>query len=119
MAMRMIIAGGRNYVFTQFDYDVLDLIHLRFGVSEVVSGKARGADTSGEVWAAARSIPVAGFPADWDALGRPAGHIRNAQMAEYADAVVLFPGGKGTDSMAKLALNNSLRIWDFRGVNND
>lgn len=36
------------------------------------------------------------------------------KMAEYAEAVVLFPGGKGTDNMYETAIKHNLVIYDFR-----
>ena len=108
--MKLIIAGGRDYRLTPADKARLNRIP---GVTEVVSGCARGVDTDGEAWAAARGLPVRRFPADWDGLGRKAGVLRNTQMAEYADAVALFRGGKGTDNMRQQAIDRGLLVFDF------
>lgn len=110
--MKLIIAGGRNYQFTGADYAALDALHLLRGVSEVVSGCASGADKCGEEWAKRNNIPVKPFPANWKAFGRSAGPIRNRQMAEYADALALFPGGKGTANMREMAVLNYLEIFE-------
>lgn len=109
--MAVIVAGGRDYQFTADDIAKLERIPVR----EVVSGGATGADRCGEQWAESRGIPVKQFPADWKTHGRAAGPIRNRQMAEYADAVALFPGGRGTASMAKEAEKAGIAIYDFRG----
>ncbi len=85
-----------------------------YPITEVVSGKARGADTFGERWAEVHRIPVAEFPAAWNEYGKAAGAIRNGLMAEYADAVVLFPGGRGTSDMFKQAVRHGLLIHDWR-----
>jgi len=45
--MRLIIAGGRNYRFTDEDFDFLDHLHGGSLVSEVVCGGAEGADEYG------------------------------------------------------------------------
>lgn len=110
--MKLIIAGGRGYEFTASDFSRLE--QLRSTVTEVVSGGAPGADRCGETWAQASQIPVKRFPADWKTHGRAAGPIRNAQMAAYADAVALFPGGKGTQSMYNEAMKAGLQVFDFR-----
>lgn len=110
--MKLIIAGGRDYFLTESDIEELNAL---VGIEEVVSGNARGVDRCGEKWAEGRSIPVKLFPAEWDKHGRGAGHIRNAEMAKYADAVALFPGGRGTDSMYKKAMKAGLTVFDFRG----
>lgn len=113
--MRLIIAGGRNYQMDLADYMRLEKIHLQFGpITEIVSGGAPGADKEGEIWADISGISVKKFEADWKAHGRAAGPIRNRQMAEYANAVALFPGGRGTASMATEAKQAGIEIFDFR-----
>lgn len=113
--MRLIIAGGRDYQFTAEDLAFLDALHRQIGVTEVVSGAAPGADACGEAWAIANRIPVKLFPADWDKHGRAAGPIRNGLMAEYADGVALFPGGRGTASMKRLAMQRGIHVYDCSG----
>lgn len=108
--MKTIIAGGRNYCMTAKDVQDLD----NLPISEVVSGGAPGADRAGELYAMTSGFPVKTFLADWAALGRAAGPIRNKAMAEYADAVVLFPGGRGTASMAREAEIAGIEIFDWR-----
>lgn len=112
--MRLIIAGGRDYEVTSEDIAKLDQIHAKRAVSKVVSGCARGVDFAGERWAAQNHIPVSKFPADWTKHGKSAGPIRNREMAEYADAVALFPGGRGTQDMHNAAVKAGLMIFDFR-----
>jgi predicted Rossmann-fold nucleotide-binding protein len=111
--MKLIIAGGRDYAMTFQDHAALSAINANLGVTEVVSGAASGADKGGEQWATAVGIPVKQFPADWNAHGRAAGPIRNGQMAEYADALAVFPGGRGTENMIKQAKAKGLLIFDF------
>jgi len=109
--MKLIIAGGRNYRLSEEDRQELD----RIPISEVVSGGASGADADGELYAKDHCLPVTRFPADWRTHGKAAGPIRNRQMAEYADGVALFPGGRGTASMFAEAKKAGIEIFDFRG----
>jgi hypothetical protein len=111
--MKLIIAGGRDYKFTESDLEKLDSIE---GVAEVVSGGARGADKCGEIWAKYSSIPITKFPAHWDMYGKGAGHRRNIEMAEYADALAIFPGGRGSANMLEEATKRGLIIFDFGRV---
>lgn len=97
--MKTIIAGGRNYYFTQEDIVFLDSIKTQ--ITEVVCGMASGADTCGKVWAEENGIPVAKFPADWNKFGKSAGFRRNREMAEYAYSLIAFPGGTGTKNMVE------------------
>ena len=112
--MKLIIAGGRDYMFSPRDLLLLNGLSIEIKIEEVVSGCAKGADTEGENWARSLDIPIKRFPADWNNWGRMAGFIRNAEMAQYADAVVLFPGGKGTEHMHKVAKSHKLKIYDWR-----
>lgn len=112
--MKLIIAGGRNYNLTRLDYLILDMLHKEHIITEVVSGMAKGADQGGARWGELRGIKITPFYPDWEQFGRPAGMIRNRQMADYADAVILFPGGNGTDNMFLEAKKRGLTIFDFR-----
>ena len=125
MTMRLIIAGGRDYVFKQSDYDKLDnIISEGYQIGEVVSGACKtfdsdnnpqGADYFGECWANFHHIPIMRFPADWKKYGHAAGPIRNEEMAKYSDGLALFPGGRGTEHMWKMAVKHKLSyMWDFR-----
>lgn len=134
---KLIIAGGRDFQ----DYDRLkaaverQLYNANIPISPesltVISGLAKGADTLGMQWAKEVGVPVLEFPASWgDVQGRKpyevgvrrdgsrywkgAGHARNRQMAEAGDAVILFPGGAGTENMAKTAQQLGLQVWDAR-----
>ena len=111
--MRLIIAGSR-YTTTFTEADLARLEEIRPLVTEVVSGGAKGVDSLGEAWAKKHGIPVKRFPAQWGLHGRRAGPIRNRQMAEYADAVVLFPGGRGTTNMHDEAVAAGIRVYDWR-----
>ncbi len=117
--MKLIIAGGRKYEFSCDDFENLDYLLTTEGITEVVSGGCSGADKEGEWWADFRCLKKKIIEADWDkyrnTTGKnPAGPIRNREMAEYADAVALFPGNKGTQSMYNEAKRTGLKIFDFR-----
>jgi len=110
--MKTIIAGGRNNHISPDDVDYLDSINI----TEVVSGGASGIDGDGEVYAKCRRLPCKVFKADWDKHGKAAGPIRNREMAKYADAVVLFSGGRGTANMLTEAKKHGLEIYDRRSA---
>ena len=105
--MKLIIAGSREFNDYQLLIDTLREHELTVNtVSEVVSGCARGADKLGERWAISQCLPIAKFPADWDSYGKRAGYVRNGEMAEYADACIVFWNGtsKGTKHMIDIAI---------------
>lgn len=79
-------------------------------ITEVVCGMARGADTYGMKWAICDAgLPVAKFPADWDTHGLKAGPIRNGQMADYADGLIVFiwDGSRGSANMLEQMQNRN------------
>jgi glycerophosphoryl diester phosphodiesterase len=69
-------------------------------------------DRLGETYAVRNKLPIAKFPADWDKWGKPAGYIRNKEMAQYADALVAVWNGesKGTKHMIDLAKEQGLKV---------
>lgn len=114
--MRLIISGGRGYDMTEANFERLDALHAEHPVAIVLSGGAPGADHGGEVWARSRGVPVEVYAAEWGRFGPGAGPIRNRKMASHADAVVLFPGGAGTQNMHDEARARNLRIFDWRAT---
>ena len=68
----------------------------------IVSGHAAGADTLGERFAAEHNLLCELHPADWSKHGRAAGPIRNAEMADVADALIAFWDGESRGRMARL-----------------
>lgn len=109
----LIIAGGREFSNYPVLRNAVDYYIQKHGLTEVtiVSGKARGADTLGETYAAERGLPVWEFPADWDGLGKKAGHVRNRQMGDVANGLVAFDtDGKGTKGMVAYAQEKGLNI---------
>lgn len=107
---KIIVCGGRNFRPSAVDAFWLGYWLKHFGAKSVVSGGAPGADAMGERFAEVMGLPVKRFPPDWAKHGKAAGPIRNRQMADYADAVIAFPGGKGTESMLQIAKEAGLEI---------
>lgn len=127
--MKVIIAGGRYYKFQQADKDFLDEQWKKLPITEVVCGHAPGADTEGYDWAHEREIPIVSYPARWERWGvdgavigvrangmkynKLAGFWRNQEMADYADALIAFPGGTGTADMIERATKKGLVIIPY------
>ena len=113
--MKLIIAGSRhlNPPVSLIQW-LLDREGIRFFVEEVVSGGAGGIDFLGEVWAKLEHRNVKYFLPDWS-KGKKAGPIRNRQMAEYADALLLIWDGKsrGSASMKREAERAGIPIYEF------
>ena len=109
--MKLIVAGGRDYHLTEADYQILTAIIEINNVTEIVQGGATGVDNDAKIFALDSDLICVEFPADWYTYSRAAGPIRNHQMAKYADALLVFPGGIGTQSMLKIARIHKLKIF--------
>lgn len=125
--MKLAIVGSRKFE----DYDLL-LKYLKdtSGITAVVSGGARGADTLAERYADEHGLEKIIFPItseDWKKHGYAAGPIRNKQIVEACDAMIAFWDGESTgtkDSIkqcqkagkpVKVILYSSQTLDDFFG----
>lgn len=127
--MKTIIAGSR---------DINSYISLLKAIQEsgiiptiIVSGKAQGADTLGELYAKRHRIMVDPYPAQWEDLSHynavikinkngvkydaMAGRRRNRQMAENAEALIALWDGKskGTKNMIDIAKELNLKVFVY------
>lgn len=114
MKFKVIIAGSRSFKDLTLMTEKMDSLLSNIPSSleiEIVSGTAQGADKTGEMYAIGKNYTIKKFPADWS-LGKKAGYLRNKQMAEYADACVVFWDGEspGTKMMIDLAKEYKLKL---------
>lgn len=109
--MKTIVAGSRD--ITGFNIVEQAIRDSGFEITELVSGGARGVDRLGEKYAKEHNIPIKQFIPDWDKFGKSAGHKRNSQMADYADALVAIWDGvsKGTAGMIADATQKGLKVY--------
>lgn len=118
--MRVIIAGSRTLADEGHYYTVLSALSNALrewklaAVTEIVSGGAAGVDAIGEHIAERFDIALKVFPADWDKHGKKAGYLRNVQMADYADALVLVWDGKsrGSKMMKDIAEKRGMPVYE-------
>lgn len=127
--MRLLVTGGRTFGVVPPDATpaqrdkavgecrvlmrALDAFHAKHAVSVVIHGAADGADLLAGQWAWNAEVAVVECPADWSRYGRSAGPRRNAEMLRdhKPDAVLAFPGGRGTEGMVALALKAGVPVW--------
>lgn len=67
--------------------------YLPANTTEIVSGGARGVDTSARIYANSHGIKLTEFLPDYNTYGRQAPLKRNIQIIEYADVVLAFWDG--------------------------
>ena len=121
--MRLIIAGGRTFTDLDMMTEKLDaLINLDVGEKLVIiSGTARGADHTGERYAALRGYEVERYPAEWALYGRSAGYRRNEQMANTGTHCAVFWDGqsRGSKNMIDLAQQHGLELRIIRYIDHN
>jgi len=112
---RVIVAGSRSfndYAVLRMACDKLLARKKHTHTIVIISGMAKGADTIGEQYAHERGYTVERFPADWQQYGKAAGPIRNRQMVDNADALIVFWDGQsaGTRNMIMMAKKKGLAV---------
>lgn len=85
--MKLAIVGSRGITVENFAE------YIPEGVTEIVSGGARGVDTSAACYARERGIALKEFLPDYDRYGKGAPLRRNDEIAAYADAALAFWDG--------------------------
>jgi hypothetical protein len=111
--VKTIVAGSRSIKEYAVVARAIEL--APWAITEVVSGKAPGVDTLGELWAEKHSVPVKPFPARWGkgaTYNHRAGFMRNEEMNAYSEALVAVwdQASNGTRHMIKIAIARGLRV---------
>lgn len=123
--MKLIIAGSRHFEFAYYEIaGALEFFNLGQKVKELISGGATGVDASVPFFIRTdlrldypyfNDVPAfKEFPADWKTHGNAAGPIRNKQMAEYADALLLIWDGesRGSKNMKETMLKLGKPVYE-------
>ena len=110
--MRVLVCGGRDYKNSKFLFNKLQDIPI----TVLIQGEARGADALAKQYAIKNNIEYESYPANWQKYGKGAGYRRNSEMLKKGkpELVVAFTGGKGTDMMVSLAIDNGTDVLDYR-----
>lgn len=86
--MRVAVIGSRNLSVPDLER------YLPADVSEIVSGGARGVDTSAARWARAHGVALTEFLPEYEKYGRRAPLLRNLTIIEHSDLVLAFWDGR-------------------------
>lgn len=108
---RILVTGNRHFTNTDTvrsallqalaQYGNLDAPHL----STLVHGGAPGADTTAQSVARELGMTIEVHPAQWSALGKKAGPIRNQEMVNAgADVCLAFPVGDSRGTRGCMAM---------------
>jgi hypothetical protein len=102
--MKLIIAGSRS--ISEHGELARAVQNTKLKINKILVGNAKGVDTLAENYAAVMKIPCDVIEAPWDKYGRPAGHIRNEQLTDQADALLVVWDGKSTGTLSLITMMN-------------
>ena len=131
--MKFIVCGGRDFgdnvdrIRFPEEYELKErqkgfirftleyIWNVKQGEIEIATGCARGADAVTREWCEHNEVPFNVYYANWDKYGKAAGFLRNSQMYDHfqPDAVLAFPGGRGTEMMCKIAKEGGTQVKKF------
>ena len=98
--MKIAIVGSRSIFISASDIE-----KYISQIDEIVSGGARGVDTAAAEFAKLKGLKLTEFLPEYSLYGRAAPIIRNRQIVDYADKIIIFWNGasKGTLSVINYA----------------
>ena len=100
--MKIGVVGSRNFD----DYKKLEKeLNKIEGITVIVSGGAKGADTLAREFAEKNDIKLTEFKPDYEQYGRGAPIRRNKKIVEYSDQIIAFWDGesRGTKNTIDIA----------------
>lgn len=100
--MKVAVIGSRNLTINDLGR------YLPAETTEIVSGGAKGIDTSAREYALANSVKLTEFLPDYAKYKKGAPLKRNLQIIEYADVVIAFWDGKSKGT--KFVIDNCKKI---------
>ena len=115
--MKLIIAGSMDFVQRIPVFEIIEFNITFQGLEPdvVICGCVKGVDTLGAEWAFSKGIPIEYFPANWKKHGNRAGPLRNKQMANAADTLLVIrkADSKGSNDMLYQATSRGLEVHDM------
>ena len=97
--MKLAIIGSRSLHIENLER------YLPDGVTEIVSGGAKGVDTCAREYANTQKLKLTEFYPDYAKYGRSAPLKRNLQIIAYADILLIF--GDGISKGTRFVIENS------------
>lgn len=104
--MKLAIIGSRNLEINDLNK------YIPKGVSEIVSGGAKGIDTCAHAFATENGIKLTEFLPDYKSYGRAAPLKRNLEIIDYADEILAFwdEKSKGTKFVINAAKKQNKKV---------
>lgn len=112
--MKIAVVGSRDYPDLE---EVRQFVRSKLKPGDtLVSGGARGVDSTAEDEAKKMGIECLIFPADWKTHGRIAGYMRNGTIVKNADEVHAFlhNNSRGTINTLDIARFNNVPHFVYK-----
>lgn len=110
----VLVYGSRDFIDSQYIYDVLDKEHSERKIDLIVNGDAAGADSIASNWAQKNGIPLCLFIPNWKFYGKAGGPIRNRDMARFMPIVRAhgfpLPDSIGTHDMTSILIEQGVPV---------
>ena len=108
--MKVAIIGSRNLVVNNLEK------YLPEGVTEIVSGGAKGIDTCAKRYALENNLKLTEFLPEYEKYGRVAPLKRNLLIIDYADEVIAFWDGqsRGTKYVIENCRKQNKKVTVFK-----
>lgn len=100
--MKVAVVGSRNLTVNNLGND------LPKETTEIISGGAKGVDTSARLYAQKHNIKLTEFLPEYSRYGKQAPLTRNIRIIEEADLVLAFWDGKSRGT--KFVINNCRKM---------
>ena len=101
IVMKIAVIGSRGLIVRDLE------MYLPEETTEIVSGGARGVDTSARHYAQKNGLKLTEFLPDYNKYGKIAPLVRNLEIIDYADEVYAF--WDGTSRGTKYVIENCRR----------
>ena len=108
--MKIAIIGSRNLTVQNLEK------YLPLGVTEIVSGGAKGIDTCAREYTHQKGLKLTEFLPEYQKYGRSAPLKRNIDIITYADEVIAFWDGqsRGTKFVIEACKKRKIKITIYR-----
>lgn len=111
-SFRLAVSGGRNHAPAPWEMDAFRRALDELQPTELHHGDSSGVDRIVSAWVRREypALTIIAHSADWDAHGKAAGPIRNREMMSRCEALIAFPGGRGTQNCVLVARQQGRRV---------
>ena len=114
--MKILVCGGRAFLDAAKVFDVLDELHRRIRITEIIQGGATGTDAIARDWAESRGVKLRTYIAGKKPTGKSSWSKGNQRMVIEGnpDLVVAFPGVRRTDDMMRRARSAGVTVLEIQ-----